>query len=84
MTRATVVPVLSSPSLPFEERSLSFWPSTVVVDSMRMLSWPLVYAFPPSGMLIWLVAVIVLAAGASYLPARGATRLTVRDVLAYE
>jgi putative ABC transport system permease protein len=51
---------------------------------MRMLSWPLVYAFPPSGILIWLVAVIVLAAGASYLPARGATRLTVRDVLAYE
>jgi ABC-type lipoprotein release transport system permease subunit len=28
--------------------------------------------------------VIVLAAGASYLPARGATRLSVRDVLAYE
>jgi putative ABC transport system permease protein len=51
---------------------------------MRMLSWPLVYTFPPSAMLIWLVAVIALAAGASYLPARGATRLSVRDVLAYE
>jgi putative ABC transport system permease protein len=49
-----------------------------------MLSWPLAYIFPPAGVLIWLAAVIVLAAIASYLPARGATRLTVRDVLAYE
>jgi putative ABC transport system permease protein len=50
----------------------------------RMLSWPLAYTFPPVGILIWLGAVIVLAATASYLPARGATQLTVRDVLAYE
>ena len=51
---------------------------------VRMLSWPLVYTFPPVSVLIWLVAVIVLAAAASYWPARGATSLTVRDVLAYE
>lgn len=51
---------------------------------LQMLSWPLVYAFPPSSVLIWLVAAIALAALASYLPARGATRLTVRDVLAFE
>jgi putative ABC transport system permease protein len=50
----------------------------------RMLSWPLAYTFPPIGILIWLGAVIVLAAAASYLPARRATQLTVRDVLAYE
>jgi putative ABC transport system permease protein len=51
---------------------------------LRMLSWPLAYTFPPTGILIWLGAVIVLATAASYLPARRATQLTVRDVLAYE
>jgi putative ABC transport system permease protein len=49
-----------------------------------MMSWPLVFQFPPVAVLIWLAAVIVLAALASYLPAHGATRLSVRDVLAFE
>jgi putative ABC transport system permease protein len=51
---------------------------------MSLMSWPLVYVFPPAGVLIWLAAAIALGAFASYLPARGAIRLTVRDVLAYE
>jgi ABC-type lipoprotein release transport system permease subunit len=34
--------------------------------------------------LLWLVVALAIAAIASYLPARGAARLTVRDVLAYE
>ncbi|MFN8471020.1 MAG: ABC transporter permease [Anaerolineae bacterium] len=51
---------------------------------LQMLSWPLIFSFPPSAILIWLIAVIVLAAIASYLPARGATRITVRDVLSEE
>ena len=38
----------------------------------------------PTGFLIWLAAVIVLATLASVLPARHATRLTIREVLAYE
>jgi putative ABC transport system permease protein len=54
------------------------------VIGVSMLSWPLAYIFPPAAVLIWLGAVIALAAIASYLPARSATRLTVRDVLAYE
>jgi putative ABC transport system permease protein len=33
---------------------------------------------------LWLVAAILLAALASFLPARNAARLTVREVLAYE
>jgi putative ABC transport system permease protein len=49
-----------------------------------MLSWPLAFLFPPDAVLIWLAAVIALAALASYLPARGAARLSVRDVLAFE
>jgi putative ABC transport system permease protein len=32
----------------------------------------------------WLVVVIILSALASFWPARNASRLTVRDVLAYE
>jgi putative ABC transport system permease protein len=35
-------------------------------------------------MWLWLVMVIVLSALASFLPARNASRLTVREVLAYE
>jgi putative ABC transport system permease protein len=45
---------------------------------------PLSYSFSVPGVLIWLGIVIVLAAVASFLPARKAARLTVREVLAYE
>jgi putative ABC transport system permease protein len=44
----------------------------------------LTYAYSLVGALIWLALVVVIAALASALPARGATRLTVREVLAYE
>jgi putative ABC transport system permease protein len=36
------------------------------------------------GFIIWLVAAVILSAIASLVPARGAARMTVRDVLAYE
>jgi putative ABC transport system permease protein len=42
------------------------------------------FSFSTSGMIIWLVISMILAAVASFLPAWNATRLTVRDVLAYE
>jgi putative ABC transport system permease protein len=45
---------------------------------------PLSYAFSMDGLLIWLLVVVVLSAVASLLPAWNASRLTVRDVLAYE
>ncbi|NJN65919.1 MAG: ABC transporter permease [Chloroflexaceae bacterium] len=45
---------------------------------------PLSYAFSIDGLLIWLSVVVVLSAVASLLPAWNASRLTVRDVLAYE
>jgi len=51
---------------------------------MSTQKWPLVFTFPPTGILIWLGIVVALAALVSYLPARGAVRVTVRDVLAYE
>jgi putative ABC transport system permease protein len=45
---------------------------------------PLTFAFSLVGALIWLGLVTLIAALASLLPARNATRLTVREVLAYE
>lgn len=44
----------------------------------------LTYTFSVSGALLWLGIVLILAALASFLPARSASRLTVREVLAYE
>jgi putative ABC transport system permease protein len=48
------------------------------------LGRPLSYTFSTLGVLLWLGIVIVLAALASFLPAWNASRITVRDVLAYE
>lgn len=42
------------------------------------------FVFSTSGMLMWLALVLVIATVASIAPAQGASRLTVREVLAYE
>ncbi|GAB4549474.1 MAG: FtsX-like permease family protein [Anaerolineae bacterium] len=42
------------------------------------------YSYSMAGVVIWLLLVILLSALASLLPARNASRLTVREVLAYE
>ena len=49
-----------------------------------LLSSPLDYTFSIGGTLGWLVFVTILAIIASLLPALNASRLTVREVLAYE
>jgi putative ABC transport system permease protein len=51
---------------------------------MALLQSPLARTFSMQGVWLWLVAVVILSALASFLPARNASRLTVRDVLAYE
>ena len=51
---------------------------------MAFTQEPLSYAFSLDGALLWLGVVVALSALASYLPARSASRLTVREVLAYE
>jgi len=60
--------------------------SKTLSDALGMvfLSRPLSYAISPEGMVLWLVIVIALAAVASLLPAWRASRLAVREVLAYE
>jgi len=50
----------------------------------QLLNAPLSYSFSITGVFIWLGVVIVLATLASFLPAWNASRLTVREVLAYE
>ena len=42
------------------------------------------YVFAIEGLVYWLLIIVVLAVLASILPARNASRLTVRDALAYE
>ena len=51
---------------------------------LAFLQSPLSYRFSLVGVAIWLLVVIVLSAVASFLPARNASKLTVREVLAYE
>ena len=48
------------------------------------LQAPLSYSFSAGGALLWLFAGVLLSAVASFLPARDASRLIVREVLAYE
>ncbi len=49
-----------------------------------LMGTPLSFAFSTAGVWAWLAVVVALSALASFLPARGASRLTVREVLAYE
>ncbi len=51
---------------------------------MAFLRAPMLYAFSVWGTVLWLVLVLILAALASILPAWRASRLSVREVLAYE
>ncbi|MEO8357422.1 MAG: FtsX-like permease family protein [Chloroflexota bacterium] len=51
---------------------------------MAVLTAPMPAVFGMSGIIVWLIFTLVLATIASALPARRASRLTVRDTLAYE
>ena len=49
-----------------------------------IMGTPLTYAYSMPGLWTWLAVVLILSALASFIPARNASRLTVREVLAYE
>jgi putative ABC transport system permease protein len=51
---------------------------------MQLFQFPLSFSFSPFGAALWLVLALVLASVASFLPAWRASRVTVREVLAYE
>lgn len=44
----------------------------------------ILYKFQPTGMILWFVIITFLSILASWLPARGATRISVRESLAYQ
>jgi putative ABC transport system permease protein len=48
------------------------------------LGGEMVYRYTPTGPLLWLVIITVLSIAASWLPARGASRVSVRQSLAYQ
>ncbi len=54
------------------------------VVGQELLDTPLSYTFSMSGAFGWLAAIIILAGLASFLPAFNASRLSVRQTLAYE
>ncbi len=55
------------------------------VDALSsVFNLPFVYRYPVSSALTWLAIVVVLSLGASWLPARRATQISVRESLAYE
>lgn len=64
-------------SIPFSFLLLS-------ILSRSMFNAPVPLKLSPQGFLYWLLVVLVLSVLASMLPARGAARLTIREVLAYE
>lgn len=65
---------------------LSFPISKIMADgiSFAVFEAPSAFGFTPIGFGIWLVVVVLLSVVASLLPAKSATRLTIREVLSYE
>ena len=58
----------------------------ILCDSLSLALFDAVglFAFTPRGVMIWLIVVILLSFISSILPAWNATKLTIREVLAYE
>jgi putative ABC transport system permease protein len=54
------------------------------VVSLAIFNAPAQFAFTAQGFLIWLGLIVLLSVVASFLPARSASRMTIREVLAYE
>ncbi len=52
--------------------------------SQALFGGPSEFGYTPLGFILWLGLVVVLSVLASVMPARSATRLTIREVLSYE
>ena len=65
---------------------LAFPMSKILSDtvSLAIFDSPSNFGLTPAGFVIWLAVVIILSVLASVIPARSASRLTIREVLAYE
>ncbi len=60
--------------------------STVMSNAINMALFGAAadFTYTPTGVILWLIVVVVLSILASVIPARNAARLTIREVLAYE
>lgn len=61
---------------------ISYLLLNIIGEAMVNAALPADFTF--AGVIIWLVIVLILSVAASMLPARNASRLTIREVLAYE
>jgi putative ABC transport system permease protein len=62
-------------------------PITLLLDyvvGIAFITTPMKFIYSMNGIIIWLALVIVISYFSSLLPARNATRLTIREILAYE
>ncbi len=67
-------------ALPF-----SLWAGRLMLQAMSAaFDLDLVYKYTPLGAIYWLVIITLLSIIASWFPARGATRVSVRESLAYQ
>ncbi|MCP4540886.1 MAG: ABC transporter permease [Chloroflexi bacterium] len=60
------------------------WGMNIFIGITSFYKVPFTFAFAPIGILLWLIIVLILSVLASYIPARNASSLSVRKVLAYE
>ncbi len=65
---------------------LSFPLSQLIATQVGIIlfTFPLSFSFASEGAILWLIISLVVASGASIIPAWRASQMTVRDVLAYE
>lgn len=64
---------------------LSLWAGRLMLQAMGVaFDLDLVYKYTPTGAIYWLVIITLLSILASWFPARGATRISVRESLAYQ
>jgi putative ABC transport system permease protein len=55
-----------------------------VIVGINFIKVPLDFAFATSGIGLWLIIAVIVSVFASYLPARNASRISVREALVYE
>jgi len=66
------------------------WPLSIPASILmarvlgQVIQNEILYKYTPTGAIYWLAIVTVLSIAASWLPARGATRVSVRESLAYQ
>jgi putative ABC transport system permease protein len=64
---------------------ISIWGGQSFVEAIgTAIEFPAIYFYSPHGVWIWLGVVVALSLLASWLPARRATQISVRESLAYE